>query len=82
MNMKQIKKQLILNIPYIVLGLVATNLGEMWRLAVGANASVAVDVDFANGRFRGFAQLFFGDTDGIGELAAVLIDDVHVFLGH
>lgn len=38
MNMKQIKKQLILNIPYIVLGLAATNLGEMWRLAVGANA--------------------------------------------
>lgn len=42
MNMKQIKKQLILNIPYIVLGLVATNLGEMWRLAVGVNASEKV----------------------------------------
>ena len=42
MNMNQIKKQLILNIPYIVLGLVATNLGEMWRLAVGANASEKV----------------------------------------
>ena len=42
MNMKQIKKQLILNIPYIVLGLAATNLGEMWRLAVGANASEKV----------------------------------------
>ena len=40
--MKQIKKQLILNIPYIVLGLVATNLGEMWRLAMGANASEKV----------------------------------------
>ena len=42
MNMKQLKKQLILNIPYIVMGLAATNLGEMWRLAVGANASEKV----------------------------------------
>ena len=33
------KKLLILNIPYIILGLAATNLGEAWRLAAGANAS-------------------------------------------
>ena len=39
MNTKQLKKQLILNIPYIILGLAATNLGEAWRLAAGANAS-------------------------------------------
>ena len=39
MNTKELKKQLILNIPYIVLGLVATNLGEAWRLATGANMS-------------------------------------------
>ena len=31
MNTKQLKKQLILNIPYIILGLLATNLGEAWR---------------------------------------------------
>ena len=42
MNTKQLKKQLILNMPYIVLGLATTNLGEMWRLAVGANASEKV----------------------------------------
>ena len=39
MNTKQLKKLLILNIPYIILGLAATNLGEAWRLAARANAS-------------------------------------------
>ena len=33
----KIKKLLILNIPYILLGLFATNLGEAWRLAEGAD---------------------------------------------
>ncbi len=33
MNTKQLKKQLILNIPYIILGLLATNLGEAWKLS-------------------------------------------------
>lgn len=28
MNTKQLKKLLILNIPYILVGLIATNLGE------------------------------------------------------
>ena len=34
-----LKKHLIPNIPYVVIGLFATNLGEGWRLAVGSNAS-------------------------------------------
>ena len=34
-----IKKLLLLNIPYILLGLFATNLGEAWRLAEGADMS-------------------------------------------
>ena len=34
-----IKKLLILNLPYILLGLFATNFGEAWRLAQGADAS-------------------------------------------
>lgn len=34
-----IKKLLILNIPYILLGLFATNLGEAWRLAEGTDMS-------------------------------------------
>ena len=34
-----LKKRLIPNIPYVVIGLFATNLGEGWRLAAGSNAS-------------------------------------------
>ncbi len=34
-----IKKLLILNLPYILLGLFATNFGEAWRMAQGADAS-------------------------------------------
>ena len=34
-----LKKRLIPNIPYVVIGLFATNLGEGWRLAMGSNAS-------------------------------------------
>ena len=32
MNTKEIKRLAILNIPYVILGLLATNLGEAWRL--------------------------------------------------
>ena len=42
MNVNKLKKQLILNIPYVVLGLVATNIGEAWRLASGTNMSEKV----------------------------------------
>lgn len=35
----KLKKQLILNLPYILIGLYATKLGEAWRLAEGADAS-------------------------------------------
>ncbi len=34
-----IKKLLILNVPYLLMGLFATNLGEAWRLAEGADMS-------------------------------------------
>lgn len=39
MNRINLKKLLILNIPYILVGLFATNLGEAWRLAEGADSS-------------------------------------------
>ena len=39
MDKTKIKKLLILNFPYIILGLFATNLGEAWRLAEGADMS-------------------------------------------
>ena len=34
-----IKKLLMLNLPYILMGLFATNFGEAWRMAQGADAS-------------------------------------------
>ena len=34
-----IKKLVLLNLPYLLMGLFATNFGEAWRLARGANAS-------------------------------------------
>ena len=34
-----IKKLVLLNLPYLLMGLFTTNFGEAWRLAQGANAS-------------------------------------------
>ncbi len=42
MNSKRIKKLIILNIPYIIVGLFATNIGEAFRMASGSNASEKV----------------------------------------
>lgn len=42
MNKKDIKRLLILNVPYILVGLFATNLGEAWRLAEGADSSAKI----------------------------------------
>ena len=39
MDKVKLKKLLILNVPYILMGLFATNLGEAWRLAEGADIS-------------------------------------------
>lgn len=39
MNSSKLKKKLILNLPYFLIGLYATKLGEAWRLAEGADAS-------------------------------------------
>ena len=39
MSKEKIKKLIILNIPYVLVALLATKLGESWRLAEGANAS-------------------------------------------
>lgn len=39
MKQVNIKKLILLNLPYLLVGLFATNLGEAWRLAQGANAS-------------------------------------------
>ncbi|MCQ2501854.1 MAG: type IV secretory system conjugative DNA transfer family protein, partial [Lachnospiraceae bacterium] len=36
---RKLKKLFILALPYIIIGLVASNLGEAWRLATGNNSS-------------------------------------------
>ena len=63
MNTKQLKKRLILNVPYILVGMAATNLGEAWRLAGGVNASQKVQSLVLDGVFgRAFSnpyQVYF-----------------------
>lgn len=36
---KELKRLLLLNLPYVFIGLFATNLGEAWRIAEGINTS-------------------------------------------
>ncbi len=36
---KELKRLLLLNLPYVFIGLFATNLGEAWRIAEGADTS-------------------------------------------
>ena len=42
MNTKYLKKLIILNLPYLIIGLLATNLGETWRTAHGLNLAEKV----------------------------------------
>lgn len=42
MDKRKMKKLLILNVPYFLVGLFATNLGEAWRLAEGADSSAKI----------------------------------------
>ena len=42
MDKRKIKKLLILNLPYFLVGLFTTNLGESWRLAEGADSSAKI----------------------------------------
>ena len=51
MKTKNIKKLLILNVPYILIGAFATNLGEAWRLADGANMSEKIQGMVLGGGF-------------------------------
>lgn len=51
MKNKNLKKQLILNMPYILIGAFATNLGEAWRLAEGTNLSEKIQGMVLGGGF-------------------------------
>ena len=42
MDKRKMKKLLILNLPYFLVGLFATNLGEAWRLVEGADSSAKI----------------------------------------
>ena len=42
MSKRDIKRFLILNLPYLLLGLITTNFGEGWRLAEGADSSAKI----------------------------------------
>ncbi len=57
MSQKNIKKLLILNVPYFLVGAFATNLGEAWRFAVGSNMSEKVQSLILDGDFgKAFAN--------------------------
>ncbi len=45
-----------------------------------SQTAVRVDVDLAYIHSGCLAELLFGNTDGVGKLAAVFVDDVNVFL--
>ncbi len=42
MDKKKLKRLLLLNVPYLIVGLFATNIGEAWRLAEGADLSTKI----------------------------------------
>ena len=47
MDKKKLKRLLLLNVPYLIVGLFATNIGEAWRLAEGADLSAKILAFFA-----------------------------------
>ena len=51
MNNK-VKKKIILNIPYVAIGLFATNFGEAWRITEGGNASEKLQGLILGGGFQ------------------------------
>lgn len=48
---KQIKKLIILNLPYLLIGFAFTNVGEAWRLAFGGTISEKVQSLVLDGIF-------------------------------
>ena len=55
---KKTKKLIILNIPYVLVGLFCTNLGEAWRVAWGSNMSEKIQGLVLYGGFsKAFANI-------------------------
>ena len=79
----KIKKKLILNIPYVLTGLLATNFGEAWRLAEGADASAKVQSLVLNGTLQqAFSNVLpsFHPMDLAVGISAALILRIAVYL--
>ena len=51
MSKKKLSKLLALYLPYVLMGLVATNFGEAWRLAVGKELGDKITIGAASIRF-------------------------------
>lgn len=51
MKKKNLKKLIILNLPYVIVGLFSTNIGEAFRIASGSNASEKVQSLVLDGCF-------------------------------
>lgn len=49
MNTESVKKRVLLYLPYFIIGLFATNIGEIWRQAQGESASVKLQDIVLNG---------------------------------
>ena len=54
MSKKKLSKLLALYLPYVVIGLLATNLGEAWRLAAGKELGDALKSKIVEGRKKVF----------------------------
>ena len=72
---QQLKKKIILNLPYAIFGLFATKLGEAWRLAEGANASEKLlhGIEGLTAAFQSPLPSFFPTDLLIGALCGALL---------
>lgn len=72
---EKLKKLLILSFPYVLIGLIATKLGEAWRLAEGVNVSDKLlhIIDGLSAAFQSLLPSFVLSDLLIGALCAILI---------
>ena len=62
MSKVMLKKQLILNLPFFLIGLYATKLSEAWRLTEGADASQKI-IHLSEGFSAAFQSLLPGRSE-------------------
>ena len=72
MRQLDLKKLLLPNLPYLLIGLYATKLGEAWRLAPGADASAKL-----LGLMDGFAAAFQSALPSFHPVDEVLLHGRH-----